>query len=98
MGKIKEYKKVSLFLIIAILLIAFFYVNKSINNDRDTLNKNTILVQIENSYNKTDLDENSINTINKYLENSDQDSKYFFIKGYLNYIEKNYNSALSTKL
>lgn len=94
MGKIKEYKKVSLFLIIAILLIAFFYVNKSINNDRDTLNKNTILVQIENSYNKTDLDENSINTINKYLENSDQDSKYFFIKGYLNYIEKNYNSAI----
>lgn len=93
MGKIKEYKRVSLFLIIAILLIAFFYATKN-NNEKSILSKDTILAQIENSYNKKDLSKDYISTVNNYLKDSNKDSKYYFIKGYLNYTAKNYNLAI----
>lgn len=94
-----EYKKTLIIssVILAFILIILFLVIKSNNKSSEknnTLNNKSIITYIEDSIQNQITITDDIEKINQYLLEKKHDSEYYFIKGYLYYINNDYAKAI----
>ena len=96
MKSINKRKSIIISIICFSLLIGVFIVFKNSSDNKCSSNPKyeCIIQYIEDSMvNQIDITDN-IDEINEYLEDKDQDSEYYFIKGYLDYISENARGAI----
>lgn len=92
--KINNFRKVIILFIVLLIAFFCFFVNKKNNIKSSTLNKDYILNEIESKDRKVDIKDDRINEIKRYLDTTKKDSRFYFINGYINYIKKDYKSAI----
>ena len=83
----------ALILLLITLFLLSNYGNKSLEKNIKINNPNIITCIEEAIKNQTSITEN-IDQINEYLLDKSHDSEYYFIKGYLNYINSDYEQAI----
>lgn len=94
-----KYKKkyiISSFLLTFILIILFLILkaNNKLFEENNNIDDKNIITYIEDSIqNQTNIT-NEIGKINEYLLKKEHDSEYYFIKGYLDYINNDYVKAI----
>ncbi|WP_195990189.1 GGDEF domain-containing protein [Clostridium sp. D53t1_180928_C8] len=83
-------------LLISILLILFIFstYTNEFSKQNYTLNHENIITYIKEAIEKQNLSTEKIEKINQYLSNKDHDSEYYFINGFLDYINNNYKEAI----
>ncbi|CEQ09878.1 diguanylate kinase signaling protein [[Clostridium] sordellii] len=87
-------RKTILFFMSIIFTIYFFNLyNKSKFKKDEILYKENIVMEIEKTYNNQSFDKKNIGEITKLINKTDKDTQYYFILGYIDYINKDYKSA-----
>lgn len=87
-------RKTILFFMSIIFTIYFFNLyNKSKFKKDEILYKENIVMEIEKTYNNQSFDKKNIGEITKFINKTDKDTQYYFILGYIDYINKEYKSA-----
>ncbi|MDU7968408.1 MAG: hypothetical protein E7J25_16295, partial [Paeniclostridium sordellii] len=87
-------RKTILFFMSIIFTIYFFNLyNKSKFKKDEILYKENIVMEIEKTYNNQSFDKKDIGEITKFINKTDKDTQYYFILGYIDYINKDYKSA-----
>ena len=94
-----EYKKpiiISSIILASIVIILFPIVkfNNKLSEENNTLNTESIITYIEDSIQNQTTITNDIEKIEQYLLEKKPDSEYYFIKGYLNYVNNDYVQAI----
>ncbi|WP_133014291.1 diguanylate cyclase [Clostridium cuniculi] len=79
-----------------ILIILFFLIKNTdkVLEDNNIHNKENIITYIEEAVKNQTIITDDIEKINQYLLEKTHDSEYYFIKGYLDYINSDYKQAI----
>lgn len=93
--KINNLKKVIILFIVLLIAFFCFFVNNKNEIKSSTLNKDYILNEIESKDRDVNIKKDRIIEIKKYLDTTQKDSSYYFINGYISYIEKDYKNAIT---
>lgn len=93
--KINNLKKVIILFIVLLILFFCFFINNKDNIKSSTLNKDYILNEIESKDQDVNIKKDRIIEIKNYLGTTKKDSSYYFINGYISYIEKDYKNAIT---
>lgn len=91
-----KYKKIINIILVSILIISYLFIkisNKP-SEKNNTLDNQNIITYIEDAVENQTTITYDIEKINQYLLEKKQDSEYYFIKGYLDYINNNYQQAI----
>lgn len=96
--KIKHKKNIMILGVLITFILIISITLKNHNNKsleyNNTVNIENITTYIEDSIqNQTDI-EIDVEKVNEYLSDKEVDSEYYFIKGYLDYINNDYNKAI----
>lgn len=91
-----KFVKITICISILFILILFgsSVYNSKFSIDDNKIHSKNIIMSIEESINSADLDDNLIKKINEYLSEKKENSEYYFTKGYLDYMNDDYNNAI----
>lgn len=95
-NKYKKIIKIISIILVSILIISYSFTkfSNNLSEENNTLNNQNIITYIEDAIENQTTITYDIEKIDQYLLEKKQDSEYYFIKGYLDYINNNYQQAI----
>ena len=91
-----KFKKIIIIASIVVISIIFILLKSSkfVSEDININDSQNIITYIKNSIENEYMSEEDIEIINQYLSEKNKDSEYYFIKGYLDYINGDFTQAI----